>query len=76
MHIDASFMPLAPGKLLVNPERVREVPPMFKLWEVLRAPASFSQEDFYMCSRWMSMNVLLLDERQMVVENQEEPFEG
>jgi len=74
MHIDASFMPLGPGKLLVNPERVRDVPPMFKSWDVLRSPASFSDEDFCLCSRWVNMNVLMLDERRMIVEAQEEPF--
>ena len=30
MHIDATFQPLAPGKLLINPERVVKVPDMFE----------------------------------------------
>ncbi len=29
MHIDASFVPLAPGKVLVNPDRILHLPPMF-----------------------------------------------
>jgi len=38
MHIDASFMPLAPGKLLLNPRRVRSVPAVLRDWDVRWAP--------------------------------------
>lgn len=40
MHIDSNFVPLAPGKVLVNPEYVdpARLPAMFKSWEVLVAP--------------------------------------
>ena len=39
MHIDATLVPLAPGKLLINPERVPEVPKIFKHWDVFHAPS-------------------------------------
>jgi glycine amidinotransferase len=74
MHIDASFMPLAPGKLLINPERVTEVPAMFRSWDVLEAPRPVRAADFLMSSSWLNMNVLMLDERRMIVERDEEPF--
>lgn len=76
MHIDATFMPLAPGKLLINPERIKSLPPMFKTWDVLPAPppALPDSHPMFMSSKWVSMNVLMLDERRVVVERQEEPL--
>lgn len=75
MHIDATLMPLAPGKLLVNPERYI-ASSLFRDWEVLKAPAPMLPPDWpmYFCSPWVSMNVLSLDERTIVVERQEEPL--
>lgn len=74
MHIDASFMPLAPGKLLINPERVAEVPAVFKGWDVLVCPQPWipDSERFYMSSKWLTMNVLMLDEKRVIVEKQDE----
>ena len=72
MHIDASMMPLAPGKLMVNPERVPEVHPLFKSWEVRSAPEPHSRHDHMLCSAWVSMNVLSLDEKRVIVERHEE----
>ena len=73
MHVNATFMPLAPGKVLVNPERVDRVPDLFEGWDVLVAPEPCIPEShpMYMCSRWISMNVLMLDERRVLVEEQE-----
>lgn len=75
MHIDTTFMPLAPGKLLVNPEYldVAELPPMLRSWEVLVAPEPDPIEDRLlkltsMCGKWLSMNVLMLDEKRVIVE--------
>jgi glycine amidinotransferase len=74
MHIDASMMPLAPGKLLINPERLKEIPEPFRTWDVLEAPrpAFSSDHPLYMSSRWLSMNILMLDEERVLVETQEE----
>jgi glycine amidinotransferase len=75
MHIDASIVPLAPGKLLVHPERY--VPnELFRDWEILEAPKPLlpSSWPMYFCSPWLSVNVLSLDERTVVVERQEEPM--
>jgi len=72
MHIDATLMPLAPGKVLVNPERLPKIPDMFRSWDVLRAPTPSSASDFALCSSWISMNVLMLDETRVIVEPSEE----
>jgi glycine amidinotransferase len=74
MHIDTTFVPLAPGKVLVNPEfiDVDRLPPILKYWDVLIAPRPDPLDDlmakFSMCSPWTSINVLMLDHRRVVVE--------
>lgn len=75
MHIDATFMPLAPGQLLVNPERVHQVPDLFKSWNVMYAPPSTlpSSHPMYVSSSWVSMNIFMLDEKRVIVEEQEKP---
>ncbi|WP_326685949.1 MULTISPECIES: amidinotransferase [unclassified Streptomyces] len=75
MHIDATLAPLAPGKLLVHPERY--VPcELFEGWEILSAPPPTlpSTWPMYFCSPWVSMNVLSLDPETVVVERQERPL--
>jgi glycine amidinotransferase len=76
MHIDATLMPLAPGKLLINPERVPRVPEIFRGWDVFHAPrpAIPDHHTLYMTSKWINMNVLMLDEERVVVERQDEPM--
>jgi glycine amidinotransferase len=75
MHIDATTVPLAPGKLLVHPHRY--IPhPLFRDWEIREAPKPVLPSDWpmYFCSSWLSINVLSLDERTVVVERNEEPL--
>jgi glycine amidinotransferase len=76
MHIDATLLPLAPGKLLINPERALEVPKIFRGWDVLRAPKPIIPRDhtLYMTSKWINMNVLMLDEQRVIIERQDEPM--
>lgn len=76
MHIDATLVPLAPGKLLVNPERVLEKPSIFKGWDMLYAPQPIMPDDhpLYMTSKWINMNILMLDENRVMVEAQDEPM--
>jgi len=75
MHIDTTLMPLAPGKVLVNPDfvDVRTLPPMFKTWDVLIPPRPDPIDNvlyrrFGMTSVWIGMNVLMLDTERVVVE--------
>ena len=73
MHMNATFVPLRPGAVLVNPLRVPELPPMFKHWDMLVCPDSAIPEDqtMYFCSRWISMNTLMLDPEHVFVEANE-----
>jgi glycine amidinotransferase len=68
MHIDATFYPIAPGKLLVHPDRVTHIPSMFKGWDVLKVPEPCIPDSFplYFSSRWMNTNVLMLDESRVI----------
>ncbi|WP_197321540.1 amidinotransferase [Saccharomonospora sp. NB11] len=76
MHIDATLVPMAPGKLLINPERVPKVPSLFKGWDVMEAPKPVIPDShpLYMTSKWINMNILMLDENRVVVERQDEPM--
>lgn len=76
MHSDASLVPLAPGHILVNPERLKKIPRMFKSWNIIYAPPSClpARPALYFSSPWLSMNILMLDEKRVVVEPSEEPL--
>ncbi|WP_234326360.1 amidinotransferase [Streptomyces sp. NRRL S-337] len=76
MHIDATLVPMAPGKLLIHPERVPEVPELFKGWDVMAAPQPVIPDahPLYMTSKWINMNILMLDEQRVIVERQDEPM--
>lgn len=75
-HLDTTFVPLAPGKALVNPEWVRELPDCLSSWDLLEAPPPTYAEGSpmaypYFTSQWISMNVLSLDEKRVVVDSQQ-----
>jgi len=76
MHIDATLSLLAPGKLLVNPERVVNVPKMFRKWDILPAPAPALPDShpLYMTSKWINMNIIMLDEKRVIVEARDDPM--
>ncbi|GLU49968.1 amidinotransferase [Nocardiopsis ansamitocini] len=76
MHIDATLVPMAPGKLLINPERVRKVPEIFRGWDVFHAPTPIIPDShpLYLTSKWITMNILMLDEHRVVVERQDAPM--
>jgi glycine amidinotransferase len=75
LHIDTTFVPLAPGKVLINPEYVdpKELPPILKSWDILVAPEpdpirGLRNFHLSMVSKWISLNVLMLDPERVVVE--------
>ncbi|MGW6570138.1 amidinotransferase [Streptomyces sp. NPDC054975] len=75
MHIDTTFLPLGPGKVLVNPEYVDvdRLPDVLRTWEVLVAPEPDPLDERLLeltsiCGKWLSMNVLMLDEKHVVTE--------
>lgn len=76
MHIDTTFVPLSPGKVLINPEFIdrERLPAVLRSWDVLVAPEPDpvpSTLRFYlaMVSKWISMNILMLDTKRAVVES-------
>ena len=81
MHIDSTFVPLAPGKILANPAFIDmdRLPDVVRGWDILVAPPPCNVSDniffrmFSMTSRWISMNVLMLDEERVIVEKSQEP---
>ena len=76
MHIDTTFLPLAPGKVLVNPEYID----VDRLPDDARARGtSWSRPSpirstsrllkiTSMCGKWLSMNVLMIDEKRVIAE--------
>lgn len=78
IHIDATFVPLRPGLALINPDRpMRQWPEALKKsgWDFVEAPRSTLPEDhpWYHSFRWLSMNMLNLDEKRIIVEASEQP---
>ena len=80
IHIDATFCPLRPGLMLLNPHR-----PLFKGqreifekndWEIVEAPKSVRKEKMPLCtcSLWLNMNCLVLDTKTACVEATETPM--
>jgi glycine amidinotransferase len=80
MHVDATLVPLRPGLVLTNPDRHCYQIDLFKNagWDVVTAAPPTLPEDWplYMSSRWLCMNVLILDPKRIIVERQEEPTQA
>lgn len=77
IHIDTTFMPLAPGKVLVSPDYidVETLPAVLDSWDVLVAPEAVPHDtSLGMVSDWISINVLMLDEERIIVEQKQEPL--
>ncbi|MHC0428655.1 amidinotransferase [Streptomyces sp. O3] len=79
MHIDTTFLPLAPGKVLVNPQYidVDRLPEVLSSWDVLVAPEPAPIDERLlrftsMCGKWLSMNVLMIDEKRVIAERHHE----
>jgi glycine amidinotransferase len=75
LHIDTTLMPLAPGKVLVNPEYIDRttLPPIMRSWDVMVAPEpdpirGLRNAHLSIVSKWIGMNVLMLDPKRVVVE--------
>ncbi|XP_071476328.1 glycine amidinotransferase, mitochondrial-like [Diadema antillarum] len=77
MHIDASFNVIGPGLVVCNPERPCHQIDTFKKagWEIVQAPKPVMPEShpLWMSSKWLSMNILMLDPKRVVVDRNEVP---
>ncbi len=77
IHIDTTFMPLAPGKVLVSPDYIdiNALPSVLKHWDILVAPTPVPPTDpAGLLSKWICINVLMLDEERVIVEKRQEPL--
>jgi glycine amidinotransferase len=76
MHIDATLIPLAPGKMMINPERVHAVPKLFRGWDVMEAPYPVIPDShpLYMTSKWINMNLLAIGDGRVIVEASDDPM--
>ena len=78
IHIDATFVLLRPGLALTNKKRIPLTPhfdEFFKKndWELVECaePALPGYPPLSFCSRWLSMNTLMLDQKTICVDAQE-----
>ena len=78
LHIDTTFMPVAPGRVLVNPDflDMNSIPPALRGWELLVAPEPVlhphSVRGFV--SKWVAINVVSLDEKRVLVDVIQKPL--
>ncbi|EDO35968.1 predicted protein [Nematostella vectensis] len=75
MHIDATFNIIGPGLVLSNPDRPCHQIDMFKKagWTVVQPPEPLIPDShpLWMSSKWLSMNVLMLDPTRVVCDKNE-----
>ncbi|XP_038668886.1 glycine amidinotransferase, mitochondrial [Scyliorhinus canicula] len=75
MHIDATFNIIGPGLVLANPQRPCNQIDIFKKagWTIVAPPSPLMPDDhpLWMGSKWLSMNVLMLDEKRVMVQKNE-----
>ena len=78
MHIDTTFVPLAPGKALINPTFLdrNHLPSILSSWELRAAPDPVvnSTTPIDLSSAWLSMNVVMINPEQVIVEASQEPL--
>jgi len=75
MHIDATFNFIGPGLVLSNPERPCDQIDLFHKagWKVVKPPEPMISDShpLWMSSKWLSMNVLMIDEKRVLVDRDE-----
>jgi glycine amidinotransferase len=79
VHMDATWVPIGEGRVLSCPDRPcmsPEILEMFKKagWEILQPPHGVARAEFHLSSRWLSMNILMLDQERVLVEKHEGPL--
>lgn len=79
VHIDTSFVPLCPGKILINPDRpIKQLPSIFENsnWDLLEAPRTTLPSNYpaFHAYEWYHLNILMLDHERVIVEKEEAPL--
>jgi glycine amidinotransferase len=74
VHIDTTFVPLGPGRVLVNPNWIGTLPDVVNGWEIVEAPepeqhtVELLPGVRQLTSEYIALNVFLLDEKRVFVE--------
>ncbi|XP_072032964.1 glycine amidinotransferase, mitochondrial-like [Amphiura filiformis] len=80
LHIDSTFNIIGPGIVLLNPIRPCNQINMFKKagWKIVHPPKPMMPDDhpLWLTSKWLSMNVLMLDPTRVVVDKNEKSTIG
>ena len=76
VHIDTTFVPIGPGRVLVNPKWIGELPAACRGWDILEAPEPEGNVGKFRglareTSNFIAMNVFLLDEERIFVDAQQ-----
>merc|ERR1712080_158636 len=73
---DATFNIIGPGLVITNPDRPCSQLDVFNRagWRLVEAPIPLIPDShpLYMSSKWLSMNVLMIDQNRVLVERDEE----
>jgi len=78
-HIDSTIVPLRPGLVLLNPDRVHDgnVPPFLRKWDKIYAPEPVELpvlSGWSAASKWIALNLLSLSPELVVVEEHQVPL--
>lgn len=80
MHLDTTWVPIGEGRVLscpTRPCRDQHIIDMFinSGWEIFYPPAGLCPPEIplHLTSRWLSMNIIMLDQNTVVVEESEKP---
>lgn len=76
VHLDTTIMPLSPGVVLLNPDRVNDnnLPKFFHKWKKIWAAEPIAtpfEEHWAVASPWLGMNVLSINEKLVAVEERQ-----
>ncbi|KAG6230845.1 hypothetical protein E4U25_007113 [Claviceps purpurea] len=83
LHLDTTILPLRQGLAIYNPERVTEKElrshAVFTGWDLRPCPIKpkprrAPSPPMYMCSPWLVLNTLSLDEKKIFIEEQDVEF--
>tara|TARA_R110002012_G_scaffold171359_1_gene336137 strand:+ start:401 stop:1468 length:1068 start_codon:yes stop_codon:yes gene_type:complete len=74
MHIDTTYTPIGPGRMIYNPDRVEGPPKELNDWKLYPAPLPNTPDNtpLFMSSKWLSMNILMIDQKTAIVAEHEE----
>lgn len=78
-HVDSTIVPLGPGRVLLNPERVNDqnMPDFLRSWDIIWAPemvdTGFVGDRPY-CSTWIGMNLLVVRPGLVIADDRQKPL--